>query len=406
MALTIQWMRQKHRDKILYAEKHNPRRMLKLGQRVLSGSASSELQQIVNQMDRCSPRWRCHLPYCPQCGVSEVSKKRLEKAGKIPEGSVCSEPNRSPRSKTRVAVRALFGHLPENNMGCITIHFSAARNAVDAESMIDLYRKQLRSFLTSKIPDSTVWLAFEVVSRQAKDVDSNIYPDRRWKHEYDPGETIWLIHCHGLIYAPNMTPSEIRVAFKTRKNGKRSRYAGSRQVDVRPVEHLFNESGTDVKGIEGFAEYAVKMHFEPIEYAQNTSLYVDWVLLTSRLRKKNKHLFRFGTKKNTNVSPAPSPPSESFINVLSALSVNIWSITNSALVTHCSNVEKHINMPRPVQVSEKSHLLLDHPSNRGPPIIISVFWTDSNAILSCHSYQTAPNIVQSVFACFDPTKNG
>jgi len=354
--------------------------MLKTGRGVLSRSQHPELMRIAARLKQCSPRRRCHLPYCPKCGISKASKKRLEKSGKIPLGTSRPVSLHNPRSKARGVIRALFGHLPEDNIGCITIHLGAARNPLDAESSINLYRSQFNGFLKSKLPDSKVWMAFEVKSIRVKNAGQDIYSDSRWKQEFEPDDIVWLVHAHGLIYSPSITPKDMKAAFKTRKDGKRSRYAGSRQVDIRPVKHAPTENGGDNWGMEGFAEYAIKMHFEPIKYAENCRLYEDWALLISRLRRKNKHLFRFGTNKYPNISLAVSPPVESIIDVLSKLSVLICPIINSILLTHWFGFEKQPDIPRPVRVSEKSQPLLDQPSNRGPPSVMLASMANSNVI--------------------------
>ncbi len=357
----------KHLDDSLYTEKHNPTRMLEIGRRVLAGSTIPEVQKMVARMNHCSARRRCHAPHCPNCGVSEPSMRRLETAGKVPIGSTSPDPSHSIQSRARKTVRDQFGHLPEENIGCITIHLGVVGNALDAEALIDHCRKQLRYFLRSKLPDAKVWMSIEAPPRRVKDTYLDIYSDTRWKQEFQPDDIVWLVHGHGLIYCPDMSPSAMKSAFMTRKDGKRSRYSGSLQVDVKSVEHNVLENGKDIWGIEGFAGYAVKTHFEPVEYAQNGTMYVDWVALTSRLTSKNKHRFRFNINKYNNDRSTDQTTNSISDNDPSKQVANDCYFTNSDFITLWSVCRKLVDASRPVRILKNSRGLLDQPSNRGPP---------------------------------------
>ena len=191
------------------------------------------------------------------------------------------EPPRFSRRVTK-AVNTLR-ETPKGRVAFLTTINAIGLSAWEALDLVGSEGRRLESFIRRRFPHAVFVLFPEVDLLLAKNVKTDLLPDRSWRRNTPDNHVVYKIHLHGLISVPGMTPPEVERAFKFTKSGKRSRlYSGNNQVRALPLEKEpgSRSSTPDVLGIAG---YATKLHYRPPVKERMLEGFAEWVWLNHRI---------------------------------------------------------------------------------------------------------------------------
>ena len=134
---------------------------------------------------------------------------------------------------TRRVARAvkLLRQCPRNRLTFVTVVCDIALTKEEALDATQSAGAKLDGFIHRRF-DNAIWLLFpEVDLKQAGNIADGLLVDNSWAQEIDDNHLVYKVHFHGIMYVPDMSPSEVERAFQFRRDGKRNKaFCGLNQV--------------------------------------------------------------------------------------------------------------------------------------------------------------------------------
>ncbi|AUR00795.1 hypothetical protein PhaeoP88_03474 [Phaeobacter inhibens] len=180
-------------------------------------------------------------------------------------------------------VKRVIGRLrdsPREHVSFVTVVTDIALTKEDALAMLKATGRQLDRFIRNRF-DGAIWLMYpEVDAKLARDIADNLVTHRNWCNGVPGNRLVFKVHFHGILYTPGMSHVDVEKAFKTGRNGKRTKlFSGLKQV--RAIEMRKGLGGAaDVAGV---SRYATKCHFKPPVKTRMLEGAAEWVWLTIQI---------------------------------------------------------------------------------------------------------------------------
>lgn len=244
----------------LYTGTMRERKALELELLSLDPRAWEQVQKVMD----CGYRWRCNSPFCYHCSVAANSKHlRRVQPGTVLDTSVVNyvgpahgHPlSRNYRVRAGQAQARCFNALPRNEVGASTVMLGVMRGGDPYRELHSRFKRYLRAGLTSLGSDTVAYLRLEHVMKRAGDIRQSfdqIMPGGHDLIDIPDEEIVALVHGHGLIHVPGMTPSQVAELL-------RKTFTGKNRVHSQPVKpEKIAACGIVTGGAQGYAEYSGK----------------------------------------------------------------------------------------------------------------------------------------------------
>lgn len=257
----------------LYTGTMRERKALELELLSLDPRAWEQVQKVMD----CSYRWRCNSPFCYHCSVAANSKHlRRVKPGTVLDTSVVNyvgpaygQPlSRNYRVRAGQAQAKCFDGLPRNEVGASTVMLGVMRGGDPYRELHSRFRTYLRAGLTSLGSDTVAYLRLEHVMKRVGDIRQSfdqIMPGGHDLIDIPDDEIVALVHGHGLIHVPGVTPSQVAELL-------RKTFPGKNRVHSQPVKpEKIAACGIVTGGAQGYAEYSGKKKTPRLDKAERNS---------------------------------------------------------------------------------------------------------------------------------------
>lgn len=195
----------------------------------------------------------------------------------------------SPQLPSRIMVAAdTLKQCPREFTSWMTIVTSPCLTYQDALVNAEKDAERLERMFRARHPDGIMAITAEVDVKRVKEVPDGLFRNTKWRRGLGPNQIVYIVHFHGVGYAPGILPSEMQDSFVRTPSGKWSKfYAGKNQVRCLPLyEQSENEPERD--DIENCFRYAVKCHYRPPSKKRMLEIAPQWLLLTDMIHSNKK----------------------------------------------------------------------------------------------------------------------
>lgn len=199
-----------------------------------------------------------------------------------------------PRFNRRVMrILDLLKKCPLGYVSFVAVVTSIALTKEEALAFAKRDGERIDRFIRNRF-DHPIWIMMpEVDLHLAKPIRTDLLADRAWRVGVADNRMVYKVHFHGIIYVPAKTASDVEAAFKTGRNGKRSKvYSGNNQVRAIQMDR---EPGnrTPTPDVYGVAGYATKTHYKPPVDRRMLEGFGEWVWLNHMITS-DASLIRIG----------------------------------------------------------------------------------------------------------------
>ncbi len=232
--------------------------------------AWKEVKKVVD----CCQRWRCNSPFCHYCSVaSNSSHLRRVQPGTTLDTTVVNYVgpahglplSRNYRVRAGQAQARCFDGLPRTDVGASTVMLGVMRGGDPYRELHSRFKGYLRAGLTSLGSDTVAYLRLERVMKRAGDIRQSfdqIMPGGHDLIDIPDDEIVALVHGHGLIHVPGITPSQVAELL-------RKTFTGKNRVHSQPVKpEKIAACGIVTGGAQGYAEYSGKKKTSRLDKAE------------------------------------------------------------------------------------------------------------------------------------------
>lgn len=187
----------------------------------------------------------------------------------------------------------LLKRCPRSRLSFVTIVCNIALTKEEALNASRAAGAKLDGFIRRRF-DNAIWMLFpEVDLKLAGNVADGLLVNSSWVDGIDDTHLVYKVHFHGIMYVPDMSPSEVEKAFRFHRNGKRNKaFSGVNQVRAIAVrdEPGRGETDPDVMGCIG---YSTKCHYRPPTTVRMLEGFAEWLWLTDKIMS-DPSLIRIG----------------------------------------------------------------------------------------------------------------
>lgn len=172
---------------------------------------------------------------------------------------------------------------PSKHLSFVTTVNAVATSKEEALKLVLDQGLTLNRFIRRRFKHA-IWVIFpEVDIKMAQEVSDDLLLDRGWRTGTNENTLVYVVHFHGVLYAPGQEPHQVEDAFQRYSDGRRVKhFSGVNQV--RAI-HLYQQPGGDMEqpDVVGVAGYATKRHYRVPSPARMLEGFPEWVWLTDKI---------------------------------------------------------------------------------------------------------------------------
>jgi hypothetical protein len=191
---------------------------------------------------------------------------------------------------------------PREDISWTTIVTSACFTLNDAYKAAEKDAERLESIFRARHPDGILAITVEVDLKLAKDVQDSLFRDARWRQGIRLDQIVYVIHFHGLAYAPAVIPSQMQRSITHTPTGRLSKfYGGSNQVRCLPLYDRSDEDELDESDQKKCLSYSSKYNYRPPSKSSMLEAAPQWFLLSHMIFSNPKLTRIVGLRKGIRV---------------------------------------------------------------------------------------------------------
>lgn len=197
-----------------------------------------------------------------------------------------------------MAAADVLRQCPREHTSWMTIVTSPCLTYEDALMAAEKDAERLERMFRARHPHGIMAITAEADIKRVHEVKDGLFRSTKWRRGLDPNQVVYIVHFHGVGYAPGVLPNEMQDSFVHTPSGKKSKfYAGKNQVRCIALYEQSEDEKTERDDIGNCFRYAVKCHYRPPSKKRMLELAPQWLLLTHMMQSNKKLTRTVGLRK-------------------------------------------------------------------------------------------------------------